>query len=191
MFPENCEELMECNEVLYFSSPLYEIILNKKTNDFLHLMMALEPENYEYWESRPNNLKFPWEEFPWGNRVRKYEFKMSGIEETILTSFKNSILSEPAKLLTLEQYGFLKENSSVFMRGSAFSRRLHKWGIRVLDSTNKVYDAKGKFFKKYRGAKWIIGVLIGFAAAGTAFSSHDDLAKVIGLGDPIFLIMDP
>jgi len=90
----------------------------------------------------------------------------------------------------LDEYSFLREHSSMLMPTTRFARRLHQWGIVLLDGTNKFYDRKHSLFERIRGPRWIVGVLLSGSGVA-ALSSYPIVGTAVGAAGVILILVDP
>ena len=118
-----------------------------------------------------------------------YRFKEEFVEE-LYPYFEQSLLPSEVKHTILDEYSFLREHSSILMSTARFAKRLHRWGIPLVDGMNKYYDRKHALFEKIRGPRWIGGVLLS-AAGLAALSSIPIVGVILGTGGTILILFDP
>jgi hypothetical protein len=142
--------------------------------------VILPPERLDLWPE-------PWSELrPY---LEPYSFKREYVED-IWDYYEASRLPSEVKRIILDEYSFLKQQSAILLYTTRTARYLHRWGITLLDATNKVYDKKRSLFERIRGARWIIGTLL--ASAGTKQASGDPLLDTIAaIGGVVLVLWDP
>lgn len=179
-FP-HCQTLLEAGEEFFVSAQLYTLFYKKydkrKVFDTLR-HFVWRPQEY-----------LPSEKLHLQPCLIPYEFKKEYIQE-IYPYYQKSLLPLEVKRIILDEYSFLREHSSILMFTKRFSRHLYRWGIILLDATNKVYDRKRFLFGKIRGPRWILGVLL--SSTGIKTLSEDPVMGAIFAGGGTALILfDP
>lgn len=169
----HCEVLLQAHEKFFVSATLYAML-------------------YEEYDRRKvfDTLRyFVWRPLEYLPYLEPYAFKKEYIEE-IYPYYEKSLLPSGVKHIILDEYYFLKEHSSILMSTKRFARHLHRWGIVLVDATNKIYDRKHRLFKKIRGPRWLGGILL--SAAGVArLSTMPVLGLILGAGGIILILFDP
>jgi hypothetical protein len=121
-----------------------------------------------------------------------YEYKKEYVRE-IIGLLERLVLpryvERYVKDILLEEYSFLKENSALLLR---FKRTIHYFKsleVSTLDVTNKIKDQKENIFRRVRGLRWIVAVLL--STSEFRDLTHEPLWRLIGASGFILVVFDP
>jgi len=81
------------------------------------------------------------------SRLKPYIYKKEYVEE-IFPQYMKSLLTPEAKRIILDEFSFLKEHSSILMSTKKLASHLHRWGVVLIDASNKVFDRKESLFER-------------------------------------------
>lgn len=177
----HCEVLLQAHEKFFVSATLYAMLYEKygkrKVSDTLRYFVG---RSLEYLPSEKLELR------PY---LEPYAFKKEYVEE-IYPYYEKSLLPSEVKHMILDEYSFLMEHSSILMSTKRFARHLHRWGIVLVDATNKIYDRKHRLFKKIRGPRWLGGILLSAAGISKLFTTPV-LGFILATGGMTLILFDP
>jgi len=176
-FP-HCDVLLRAGEKFFVSATLYTMLYEKYDRETIY-------NTLRYFVGHPLE-DLPWEKLELQPYLKPYRFKEKYVEE-IYPYYKKSLLPSEVKDIILDEYSFLKEHSSILMATKRFARHLHRWGIVLVDATNKRYDRKHRLFKKIRGARWLAAVLLSAAAR----AAHPLLSPILATIGTVLIVFDP
>lgn len=177
----HCETLLSARKQFFVSETLYTILYKEYKREKVFDILR-----YFVW--RPLEY-LPMENLDLQPYLKRYRFNEKYIEE-VYPYYKKSLLPQEVKKIILDEYSFLKEHSSILMASKRIARHLHKWGIILVDATNKFYDRKQSFFHNIRGVRWLIGFSL--AATGIARFAQDSVAgTIVQAGGAAILLLDP
>lgn len=177
----HCDVLLQAHTKFSVSATLYTVLYEEYDR-----RRVFDTLGYFVW--RPLSY-LPLEKLDLRPYLEPYRFKGEYIEE-IYPHYKKSLLPMEVKQIILDEYSFLREHSSTLMYTRRFARHLHKWGVVLLDATNKVYDRKKSFFKEIRGVRWTLGMLL--ASTGIAkISQEPTMGTILAASGTVLVLFDP
>jgi hypothetical protein len=162
---------------LFVPATLYEVIEEeKKAEDILR---------YFVWY--PWKAKLSAESLKLIKRAEIYKYKEENIRDI---SPELDRLNVPfyVRQILLEEYSFLKENSTLLLRFQKTLQYFRNMGILTLNLMNKLRDEKEQVFNQIRGPRWVAAILL----ECSAFFEQDPFLRIIReISGFIFVIFDP
>ena len=182
---KHCQALLGTKEQFQVSRTLYDLMLGEKrfesvSDPLLYTLDRFSWKRLEYIPTEIMNLR---------TRIEPYKYKEKYVKE-IYPSYEKSILPWEVKDIILDEFSFLKEHSSILMSTKKFVRQLHRWGIVLIDASNKVFDQKKDLFERIRGVRWLMGLATS-ATSATQLAEGHVIGSAISVGATFIILMDP
>jgi len=183
---EYCQAIIKSPKPkFYISSTLYEFLCEKYWRNEVYTIL----NRFRPWQERGMPLPAPKLLDEFRAKLKPYHYKNELIKD-IYDSYRRSVLPEKVKQIILDEWSFLKEESSILMRTSYFRYILHRWGIVIIDASNKVFDLKLRFVYPYRGLKWLLGIAIAISSL-SQIRNKPKLAIIGAVGGVALALLDP
>lgn len=177
----HCETLINAREEFFLSDTLYRLLYRQYDRE--KVFNTLKQFMFRPWGYLPD------EKFEMQPYLTPYKSKMGYVEE-VYPYYEKSLLPQEVKDIILDEYSFLKEHSSVLMSTRRLAQHLHRWGIILLDASNKSYDWKHSHLAKVRGPKWIVGILL-VSAGAVSLPAVPVIGAIIAGGGVTLALFDP
>ncbi len=104
---------------------------------------------------------------------------------------ESNLLREVREIL-LEELAFLRENSSLLMKGRGTIRLLRQGGAAVVEASNRLRDRKIEVLDRIRGPRWMLGIFVSLTSAGVGVATANPLLSAIGgVGGIAVAVIDP
>jgi hypothetical protein len=170
-------KLLSVKKKLFIPATLFEVIREReKVYNILR---------YFVWS--PRQVKLPAESLKLIERAEIYKHKEENIQDVFPKLDRLNIPFYVKKIL-LEEYSFLKENSTLLLRFQKTLQYFRNMGILTLNLMNKLKDEKEQVFNQIRGPRWVATILL----ECSAFFEQDPFLRIIReISGFIFVIFDP
>lgn len=112
----------------------------------------------KYWREIKPRIK------PYEAKAEYKEYIFKGIQEQLPK------LPETISHILIEEYSFMREHSSLLLKGNQTIRYFTKFLPLTIDATNALKDKKEKIFSRIRGPRWVVALLLEANAVRSATS---------------------
>ena len=175
---DHLEKIVASGDRFNVSSTLFQLLFEDSAYERREIFSSFG------WADLPPTLPETLREtlIPYAHKIEYVSLLLDKVSETNLNPQLTSIL--------LDEYSFLKENSSLLLRTRRTLRYLRDLGVTILDLSNRAYNVKHKALQKLEGPRWLLAM----AVAGSGISqitSNPTLAGVSLLGGVFITVMDP
>jgi len=184
---EHCEAILVTRKTFHVSQTLYRMLYQEdlfETITFMNRYFSYFPRKpFEYYPRVLAERLMAMKDI-----LKPYRYKEHIVKE--LLPYLEKIRQPKPKLvrdIVLDEYSFLREHSSVLMRTKRFANYLHKWGVIILDATNRIYRKKHELLAATRGVRWILGIILALKGNRIIPLSQEYTM----LGGLILLLLDP
>ncbi len=120
-------------------------------------------------------------------RLERYHYKREDVEE-IIYPLEKLALPRYVRDILLEEYSFLKRDSALLLRFRRTIQYFKKLGVSTLDVTNKLKDHKENIFRRVRGLRWIVAILLSSGVLKNL--AQEPFLGIIGVSF-ILIVFDP
>jgi len=95
--------------------------------------------------------------------LQPYDFRREKVND-VYQYYESSALPNFVRKIALDEWSFVKENSSVLIVFNQLASFLHQWGIVIVDATNQAVDLKAQLLHPFHGVRVILGIAVSIAA---------------------------
>jgi len=168
----------------YLSATLHSLLYKNHDPRSLYEVLNYFRPRYRWIEPLPIEKLLP----EVIERMKPYKFKeefVSEIRERVNESHYPPLVRE----VILDEWSFLRENSSALMASWNFAKIMQDFGVAVLDATNRVLDAKTQIVQPYRGLKWFLAIAL--AGVAVKYRHRTNWVTVPAVGALVLAVFDP
>lgn len=124
--------------------------------------------------------------------VKPYEAKKQYVNEiSSIIEKELPMLSQRAIQILIEEYSFMREHSSLLLKGKQSIQYLKRLTSYTIDATNRFIEKKQIAFDSYKGVRWVIAVIIEIGALGNITTGNVFWAALLGTSGVVLLFFDP
>jgi len=192
--PEHCEEAFEAYETtgqkFRVSAALYKLVYDEVPPSVVVGTLGMFGTSKRFLKHLSDNRDSPFSYLmELKPTLEPYQSNPEYVKELIQYPGWQD-LPPIAEKIVFDEYSFLREHSSIVMRTRALAKFLKKRGISVLEKPNDISDIKKLLFRRFRGARWLVGIVVALAAIPN-IANNPALASIIGLGNYVLVVTDP